>query len=656
MASGCAKAEGQGDRGSADVAGGDEAVQEYVYVPEFSEFDIRLDVAEDMGTGQPIAYFVKAGKAYIVINDWLKGQVYVSVMDVDTGEHSVNEMENSGTYYNTVNGFAVYDNSGNSSDNIVYLYDDNWQLTGSIDLGSILRDMGSNGQNFTCKNITVDNKGNVAVLGGRVVLLFDSGYNLVRNINVPDKIREANELFVTREGNWYVGCSLRVDSGFGTVQGICELDMENGEFGEELEVPYDVRMNSSQSISMYCIDEGGFYIHGKDYIYRYDEGTKLFEKLFSPSDYGITVDFQTVFNVDDNGILYIGNELSYDNAAVRYEVAGVEKKAASEVKERTPVVLGYMGIASSAYEPILQFNKYNKDYYIKLKGYLGTEVDFDTAKQNFYNDLLNGEGADIFYVYYGETGIDVANLGSKGILADLYEFIDNDEEVDRNDFVPNLLKQMEHEDGKLYAMYFKPTISYLAGKEAVFDGYEEWNYETLLGIMKEYPDSLLIANNVREWMFRRFMQYSMGTFYDMNTGECSFDSDEFKAMLRILSMIPEKMDYELQESLARLIDNDEVLIYDGSMNTDEKTYFGNNAVRYLGVPTSGGAAEVNFFFGLAINAQSENKQAAWEFIKYFFREDFQMGDIFPTMKEYVDAKIEENMLGTGGDKNKTSEE
>lgn len=81
--------------------------------------------------------------------------------------------------------------------------------------------------------------------------------------------------------------------------------------------------------------------------------------------------------------------------------------------------------------------------------------------------------------------------------------------------------------------------------------------------MRERPDSLLVLNNTREGMLKRFMKYSMGTFYDEKNGECSFDSDEFKAMLQILAMIPEKVDYALQDSLAEMLDNEEVLVYDG---------------------------------------------------------------------------------------------
>ena len=298
-------------------------------------------------------------------------------------------------------------------------------------------------------------------------------------------------------------------------------------------------------------------------------------------------------------------------------------------------------------DSILQFNKYNKDYYIKLKCYYGTDNDKDTAKQNFYNDLIMGEGADVFWLDSYSVGvIDVANLGSKGILADLYEFIDNDDNVSREDFVPNLLKQMEYEEGKLYAMYFKPSISFLEGKASVFDGCGKWNYETLLGIMQERPDSLLVLNNTREGMLKRFMKYSMGTFYDEKNGECSFDSDEFKAMLQILAMIPEKVDYALQDSLAEMLDNEEVLVYDGffshiSISRKETDYFGDNDVIYLGVPTSGGAAEVNFLCGIAINEHSHYKQAAWEFVKYYLSEDFQRTDFLPTMNKYIDAEIEE---------------
>lgn len=332
---------------------------------------------------------------------------------------------------------------------------------------------------------------------------------------------------------------------------------------------------------------------------------------------------------------------------IEYELATASRVPASQVKERTELVLGALGISSSVYQPILNFNKYNQEYYVKIKDYRDGVDDYEVARQSFYNDFLNGVGADIFYVYDGDEGIDLANLGDKGLVANLYDFIDGDEELSREDFVPNLLKQMEQADGKLYALYFEPMITFFAGKESVFGDTESWNYTDLLSIMKKYEGAVPFAGLNRAWILQEFMWYSMGEFYDKETGECHFDTDEFKAMLQIAAMAPEQIDIgssgdtQGENSTAGQLDRDEVLLYMGSdLMWDEKLYFGDSEVKYVGIPASGGDAIVSFFFGLAVNEQSANKDAAWEFVKSFLGEDFQMSGTFPVMNRYVDANLE----------------
>ena len=165
--------------------------------------------------------------------------------------------------------------------------------------------------------------------------------------------------------------------------------------------------------------------------------------------------------------------------------------------------------------------------------------------------------------------------------------------------------------------------------------------------MKKYEGAVPFAGLNRAWTLQEFMWYSMGEFYDKETGECHFDTDEFKAMLQIAAMAPEQIDIgssgdtQGEKSTAGQLDRDEVLLYMGSdLMWDEKLYFGDSEVKYIGIPASGGDAIVSFFFGLAVNEQSANKDAAWEFVKSFLGEDFQMSGTFPVMNRYVDANLE----------------
>ena len=49
-------------------------------------------------------------------------------------------------------------------------------------------------------------------------------------------------------------------------------------------------------------------------------------------------------------------------------------------------------------EPINKFNRYNTEYYVTVKPYFNYDYDeYDTALTRFYNDLITGNGADLFW-------------------------------------------------------------------------------------------------------------------------------------------------------------------------------------------------------------------------------------------------------------------
>lgn len=650
--SGCGKPDNGGDDGgnTGVVNGGKNQTgnyqdEGYAYVPAISLQKIETDAddADVMVTRR--ACFVRGTKTYMVVNTWQNGsgQNLVVIKDTQTGEQTATSIDSGEytTYFNAVNGFAAYD----PSQGMLSLYDDNWELTGTVGIGSAMNESVT-GNATACRSVVVDNGGNTALIFDRKVLYFDKEYNLTRSISLPDNVSEAFELIASGDGRWYVVCNMRGDTSSLVHEGIYELDMQGGAFSGVLDVPYDVSSNSAVYSSMNTIADSGFYAHGKNNIYRYDENTKQFDKLFCPGDYGINIDQRTAFGVGEDGSFCIVNPGAF-TTDMECELATASRVPASQVKERTELVLGALGISSSVYQPILNFNKYNQEYYVKIKDYRDGVDDYEVARQNFYNDFLNGVGADIFYVYDGDEGIDLANLGDKGLVANLYDFIDGDEELSREDFVPNLLKQMEQADGKLYALYFEPQITFFAGKASTFDDAESWNYTDLLNIMKEHEGAVPFAGLNRTWTLQEFMWYSMGEFYDKETGECHFDTDEFKAMLQITAMAPEQIDISSvgdtqgENSTAGQLDRDEVLMYMGSdLVWDEKLYFGDSEVKYVGIPASGGDAVVGFFFGLAVNEQSESRDAAWEFVKSFLGEDFQTSGMFPIMNKYVDENID----------------
>lgn len=79
-------------------------------------------------------------------------------------------------------------------------------------------------------------------------------------------------------------------------------------------------------------------------------------------------------------------------------------------------------------------------------------------------DMLSGKTPDILMIG-NETPADT--YVTKGIFADMYEFIDSDSELNREDFLPNLLKAAET-DGKLYTFSDRFKVFTVLGKTSIF--------------------------------------------------------------------------------------------------------------------------------------------------------------------------------------------
>ena len=615
--------------------------EEYTYVPTFHEIKVPLGEKS-----RELAAFVKDGKLYSVIADQQSVRelrVNVIITDIATGEQSEVEAEPVYKYYDTVNGFAGYDDYAT---NIIYFYDENFMQTGQMNIGSTVKELESRGMTFSLNDIVVDNDGNIGIAGKDAVLLFDSDYNLIKTIEKTNYIKSYDKLMTTKEGSWYAKCSCTSSSGAAySITGIFSLDMAQGRVSAEIDILNGYGIWFSQKMNH--IGDGGFYYCGDGCVYGYEENTAKVEEVFRMSDYGIYTN--NASSMGEDGAIYIINSIEYNDMSVDYEVVAAAKHPASEVKARTEIILGsFYEPLSYQRIPIMEFNKYNTDYYCTIKCYGYTDDNEDVARQNFYNDLLKGTGADVFLFGYDDKGrIDISSLGGKGILADLYDFIDKDDELDRAAFLPGVLEQMEYTDGKLYVIYNDFYINCSAGKASIFAGYDEWTYETLLEIMKKYPDALLEVQRPRADIMQEFMMYSMGSFYDMDMGVCSFDSDEFKAFLEVVSMIPEKPDMELRYSLASLLDTDKVLLYchpsvvDASNLQESRLYFGDNDITYIGFPSTGGNAGMNFRTGVAINAGSANVAGAWELVKcYIEQPDLSLGCV-PVLQQVFDDYADE---------------
>ena len=237
-----------------------------------------------------------------------------------------------------------------------------------------------------------------------------------------------------------------------------------------------------------------------------------------------------------------------------------------------------------------------------------------------------------------------SSYAAKGIFADLNPYFDKDEEIKREDYLENILN-VTSLGGKLYSVVPSFSIQTLACKSSLVKkalGTEDItgiNMEEFNKIIAALPDARVFATFGRADFLNRITSSLTEMYVDQETGKCTFDSPDFIALLEFIKAMPEKsvyddIDYEdYDESVWNDIEmmyiNDEAIFnpayisnYSGYW-TEKMGHFGGDMI-YVGFPCeSKQGAIISAGLELAVGGTSKYKDQAWEFIKYFLKDEYQ---------------------------------
>lgn len=247
-------------------------------------------------------------------------------------------------------------------------------------------------------------------------------------------------------------------------------------------------------------------------------------------------------------------------------------------------------------------------------------------------DLLGGTASDLIDL----SALDINHKAQSGLLVNLYDFMDNDPDFDKSDYYTNIFEAMEYEDG-LYAMplSFQYDMVYISKPLAESSGLDYENlkdisYTEMIDVYEKVknthpsPDEFyLMPGIVKE----SFFKYESVDFFDIETGNANFDSDEFLQHLKLTKRLntvyhPETMEWDFTRVG---VGNEDFLIEDfmfakfTTSNIDMAKMmieFENtiDPVRFLS--SKGNAPFSNLLSTYAIPYNSENRELAWEFLKY----------------------------------------
>lgn len=369
-----------------------------------------------------------------------------------------------------------------------------------------------------------------------------------------------------------------------------------------------------------CGTEWDLYLQIDKAIYGFDFWSGSLEKLFSLESLGIQ-EYGWLTECGGGSYLYTGE----GSLLLLYQT-----EIPADAVTLTFATLN--GLPFTVQKKVLAWNGSHPECTIEVKDYsiYNTDEDPSLAEQRLATDISAGNIPDLYDFSQSESSLNVPLLTRRGLLEDLYPYIDGDAELSRSDFLPGPLAALEI-CGGLYQV--SPGFALLATMAAAADVGDpaSWNYDTFEQTVAEsgFYRSLFNGDYRRNEWLRMVVSASGDRLVDWENNKCYFDSDYFVHLLEIAASMEETVDF-LGGNAVKHIQNTGALLFLWSFRSLTEAelaadVYGQGQYAFVGLPEVGGVIFPEISLGMS--AQSEHKEQCWQFLRQFLLQGANMGKI-----------------------------
>lgn len=390
--------------------------------------------------------------------------------------------------------------------------------------------------------------------------------------------------------------------------------------GKETEV---LCKGSYECVSVRCTNPYGeiYYFSSEGNLVCWDMTTGMFASIYMGTGVEILSTAKVILYNDAGDVLVLCDEGTSQYVSVL---------SRNGLKDKIKITVAAVGFADYYFRCYASaFSRENPNVVMEVKAVSDDEWIRTMA------DLSAGKGPDILLLDREK----LIALQEKGILADLSDVLPK--EVKEQIFEGVL--QQGSVDGRLYSIIYCAGPDTLMVSSQVWDK-ATWTIEEVLQIIeKREKEGKPIINFVAEqyestpdsmlWSFMKDLEHS--SFLDLKSGECYFDTEEFKALLKVCKkygVVSAKKSSSNLDSVVednrKKMQNGEALAYK-SMLLDlfwmgEDMAALGEEYTCVGYPTEGESGSYwNCYNGIAVNAKTENRELIDEFLCYVMNEENQ---------------------------------
>jgi ABC-type glycerol-3-phosphate transport system substrate-binding protein len=335
--------------------------------------------------------------------------------------------------------------------------------------------------------------------------------------------------------------------------------------------------------------------------------------------------------------------LTQNSGAMETEqsVVVITKTTKSEGNVKKELMLACASLPYSIQNEIFEFNKTDSEYRIKVIDYskYNTALDVFGGQTKLNLDIISGNIPDIILL----DGLPYHNYAKHGMLEDLYPYIEADNELGgKSGIVDIVFNTLESEEGSLYQIASSFGIStLLSNREFAGDG-DSWSIDEMLTVLDNNEGMLPFGYTIREVLVEKLIQSNLDLFVNWQTGEVTFDSPEFRALLDLIETTPSGE--EIQLDVSRAFEDEKLALNEWkqlcqivNINTFEDfletTTIMNGRDVYKGFPSPNESGSYVYYYDVtAITQNCADKPAAWRFVRRLLSKRYQSAGTysFPT--------------------------
>ena len=415
---------------------------------------------------------------------------------------------------------------------------------------------------------------------------------------------------------------LGIDRGVKNV--LCRLEEDGRELNEICEFP--PKENPYIHYSSYKSEKGIFIADENKISALNPESGEITELCrWSDAGLGLTLGPEELYINEENEMYIL-----HGREKLIYKVYPYDGKQREIITVSSGVGIGAVFHADA----IAKFNRENEDYMVRQILYSAED------SPRILSEISSGQGPDVLFLgstaSYEMDNPYIRVKVDRNLCEDLMPYIENDQYIKKEDFLPGVLESMT-EDGRLYSLHPDFAAYSIAAPEELAEKYENWNMDALFDIASKLPEGYTLCPTSKDEMQRCLNFYSSVRFVDRAKGSCSFDDPDFAKWLELMKNM-DYYDWDKSEGYVLEI---------GSVGNNVpgmcREAFGD--YEYVGFPSSeGGIHFINpSTGGFSILSSSENKEAAWEFIKTMVSDQIQkatMGFGYQVIEKNFDEKIQ----------------